>query len=99
MKLRLQPEAFGDGVWGLGMSFSERALDDGASSGRKLVEVSGFRTGEDDDGIEVMSPGLAAGLKPGDRILQINGFSLMGGVKEFALEVGQAKYMEEVRMA
>jgi len=41
------------------MSFSERQLEDDGAVGRKIVEVSGFRVGEDDDGIEVMSPGLA----------------------------------------
>jgi hypothetical protein len=100
VRMKLQPEAFGEGVWGLGMSFAERQLEDDLRGydGRKIVEVSGFRTGEDDDGIEVMSPGLAAGLKVGDRVLQIDGHEIFGGVKEFSLEVGQAKYLEEVEL-
>eukprot|EP00750_Incisomonas_marina_P021440 INCI4403.1.p1 GENE.INCI4403.1~~INCI4403.1.p1 ORF type:complete len:1790 (-),score=258.98 INCI4403.1:108-5477(-) len=98
VQIKLQQEAFGEGVWGLGMTFSERQLEDDGDYGRKIVEVSGFRTGEDDDGIEVMSPGLAAGLKAGDRIIAIDGHKLLGGVKEFALEVGEAKYLESVTL-
>jgi len=34
------------------------------------VQIQGFRVGEDDEGREILSPGLEAGLKIGDTIIQ-----------------------------
>jgi hypothetical protein len=38
VKLKLHPEAFGEGVWGLGISFAERQLEDENAQGRTIVE-------------------------------------------------------------
>ena len=89
---------FGEGLWGLGTSFSERQLEDDNDLGRKVVEVSGFRHGEDDDGNDVISPGLAGGLKIGDRVIRVDGYELVDGLKEFKLEVLEDRFLAEVEL-
>jgi hypothetical protein len=38
VKLKLYPTAFGDGVWGLGITFAEKQLENNDNQGRKIVE-------------------------------------------------------------
>jgi hypothetical protein len=93
VSLKLEQEAFGDGVWGLGMSFAESVV-----GARRKVVVQGFRVGEDDDGNPVRSPGLVAGLKIGDVIVMVDHIDLVAGLKEFSKEVNEDQFKEEVEL-
>ena len=93
VKCKIDAEAFGEGIWGLGMAFEETLV-----GGRKKVAIQGFRVGEDDNGREVQSPGLLAGLKVGDTIIKVDGIDLVGGMKELKLEVKDSQHLGEVTL-